>query len=217
MKKFSLQELAEEMPVLDMLETAYFVGGGSGTPTDPYTYWEFNYACNQGNFEGGYVLDLDDTIRRYGPVVTCYGEGYGGYGAHSGDYAAILANSYIGMNETNGYSVIAQMFSEHTGYSNGNQNDPWCAAFVSTVLDQAGINSPGSAAVNDYRNWGNSVSGNDVKVGDVAIFRGQNISHVGIVTEVHDDGTVTVVHGNSSNQVKQSIMNKSSFDFRRGN
>lgn len=213
MKKFSLEELAEEMPVLNMLEKAYFVGGGSGTPTDPYTYWEYTYACNQGSFEGGYVLDLDNTIRNCGPVVTCYGQGYGGYGAHSGDYAAILANSYLGMNEERGATVIEQMFKDHTYYSNGNASEKWCAAFVSTVLNQAGISSPNSAAVNSYRNWGYETS--TPQVGDVAIFN--QGSHVGIVTAVHSDGSVTVVHGNYSDAVTESVMSASSFTFRRSN
>lgn len=215
MKKISLEELAEEMPVLNMLEKAYFVGGGNGTSTDPYTYWEYTYACNQGSFEGGYVLDLDNTIRNCGPVVTCYGQGYGGYGAHSGDYAAILANSYLGMNEERGATVIEQMFKDHTYYSNGNASKKWCAAFVSTVLNQAGISSPNSAAVDGYRNWGNETS--TPQVGDVAIFKGENVSHIGIVTEVHADGSVTVVHGNSQNAVRESNMNASSFIFRRAN
>lgn len=59
MKKLSrknLDELAKVMPVLSETEQRMFVGGGSGTASDPYTMEEFERMLASGTWEGGYVL-----------------------------------------------------------------------------------------------------------------------------------------------------------------
>ena len=208
MKKFSLNELAAEMQVLDMLEKAYFVGGGDGTAQSPYTYYQFTYFMNEGTFQGGYYEDEDGTIRNCGPEMVATGSSYY-YSNAAGEYIAYIASSYKGLSETNSPEVISQMFQDHTYYYGGTEKDAWCAAFISTVLEQSGIVSAHSPRVNDYRNWGSATT--NPQAGDVAIFK--TGSHVGMVVKVEGD-YVTIIHGNYSDAVVESKIHKSQLDFR---
>ena len=49
------------MPVLSEMEQRSFVGGGTGTSTDPYTMEEFERMLISGTWEGGYVLYGDSS------------------------------------------------------------------------------------------------------------------------------------------------------------
>ena len=51
--KKSLDELEKVMPVICESKQREFVGGGSGTNCDPYTYEEFESSC--GSLCAGYV------------------------------------------------------------------------------------------------------------------------------------------------------------------
>ena len=72
------------------------------------------------------------------------------------------------------------------------------------------ISGVGSVVVNDWRNWG--VNTYTSSIDDVAIFTNLD-SHIGIVTSV-SGGSVTVVHGNSSDSVACSVYNINSFTCR---
>lgn len=54
--KKSLDELEKVMPVICESKQREFVGGGSGTNCDPYTYEEFERMLSSGTWQGGYVL-----------------------------------------------------------------------------------------------------------------------------------------------------------------
>ena len=81
---------------------------------------------------------------------------------------------------------------------------PWCAAFTSWVLDQAGI--AGFKGVytptvaNLFKNAGRWHT--TPEPGDLAFFdfpdSTYRIQHIGFVTQVNDDGTVTTIEGNTS-------------------
>ena len=58
--KASLSELAESKEIISFLEQKSYVGGGSGTTTDPYTQNEFETIVGNGNWAGGYVLGLEE-------------------------------------------------------------------------------------------------------------------------------------------------------------
>ena len=58
--KASLSELAESKEIISFLEQKSYVGGGSGTTTDPYTQNEFETIVGNGNWTGGYVLGLEE-------------------------------------------------------------------------------------------------------------------------------------------------------------
>ncbi len=58
--KASLSELAESKEIISFREQKSYVGGGSGTDTDPYTQQEFETIVQNGNWTGGWVLGLEE-------------------------------------------------------------------------------------------------------------------------------------------------------------
>ena len=90
---------------------------------------------------------------------------------------------------------------------------PWCAAFVSWVLEQAGIRSMRSARAKDYLNWGSALD--HPRIGAIAVFhRGSGppssigIGHVGFVVEDRGD-SIGLLGGNQGNHVNIRSYNKS--------
>lgn len=51
----SLDEMAATMPRIDETGQSSFVGGGTGTKEDPYTFEEYNSLLNAGGWTGGFV------------------------------------------------------------------------------------------------------------------------------------------------------------------
>ena len=130
----------------------------------------------------------------------------------SGGAIVDLAKSFIGKNE---YDGSADIFWKEQGVNWSSSKMPWCAAFVSYVLKNSGVDF-GRAytfSVSGLRQWGESnnkfISGScanssNVKPGDVVIWKGGYFSsHTGIVTAVYDDGTYDTIEGNSSNKVAE--------------
>ena len=81
---------------------------------------------------------------------------------------------------------------------------PWCAAFVGSVLAECGI--PGTKELNarSYLKWGKTVDINNAKPGDVVVFwRGSRDSWKGHVAfySHHDANSVYVLGGNQGNAV----------------
>lgn len=72
MKKFNLNELKFLLPAVDMQEQRSFVGGGSGTSSDPYSRMEYLNMVSNGTWVGGYVegfqfyVGKNETISWYG-------------------------------------------------------------------------------------------------------------------------------------------------------
>jgi len=57
-ERYTLKQLAEVKPVLSCEEELELIGGGDGTPTNPYTYSEFDTLYDVGSWYGGYVQGL---------------------------------------------------------------------------------------------------------------------------------------------------------------
>lgn len=202
----SLDELAKTLPVIEKKDQTVFVGGGNGTSASPYSIAEYDFMCNQGTWRGGYVSGWGYVS----PDVICTPNS--NYSSMNG-YIAGVATSYIGYSETTHPDAIIEML-KLVGIVNATTHIPWCASFTSAVYHESGVSNPYSAAVNDWRTWGNATT--NPQVADIAIFKSH--SHIGIVTEVNGE-YVTVVHGNSnangnSGIVASSVMHKSHFDFR---
>lgn len=51
----SLEELQKALTVLSRQEQAYYIGGGTGTEEDPYTYVEYQDLLKSNDWSGGYV------------------------------------------------------------------------------------------------------------------------------------------------------------------
>ncbi len=113
---------------------------------------------------------------------------YGGPGG-----AAARALLEVGNCEASGginTDRIMQYFTSCNG-SFSNQ-DPWCSAFVNSMLQASGMQGTSSAWAQDWENWGNLSS--NPQVGDIALTGDDG--HVGIVTAVVN-GVVYVTSGNS--------------------
>ncbi len=80
----------------------------------------------------------------------------------------------------------------------------WCASFVGAMLKKAGIPNTGALNARSYLDWGEPVSVEEAREGDIVVFsRGDPNGwrgHVGFLVGLEKDG-VAVLGGNQSNQV----------------
>lgn len=124
------------------------------------------------------------------------------------------ANKYLGYNESdNSYKLFTK-----------GKSHAWCADFVSHVVKEScqksGKSIPagfGSSSVEGLRQWGKNngcylqtagasnksqLISQNVKKGDVIIFKENGRSHTGIVTSI-ENGKIHTTEGNTSNKVAQ--------------
>ncbi len=81
---------------------------------------------------------------------------------------------------------------------------PWCAAFVGTMLAECGLQGTGSLAARSYLKWGQKVAPDDAGPGDVVVFwRGGKSGWQGHVAFFHRraEGRIYVLGGNQGNKV----------------
>ena len=81
---------------------------------------------------------------------------------------------------------------------------PWCAAFVGAVLAECGLQGTGSLAARSYLKWGQEVTLDDARPGDVVVFwRGSRDGWQGHVAFFHhrQGGKIYVLGGNQGNKV----------------
>jgi hypothetical protein len=88
-------------------------------------------------------------------------------------------------------------------------NQPWCGAFVNWVFKEVGVKIPncvstlaGATAFKKNKAWQDAESATP-EIGDCVFFDFPHdgidrISHIGIVTKVNADGTVTTIEGNTA-------------------
>lgn len=72
----------------------------------------------------------------------------------------------------------------------------WCGAFLRLVVPH----DPG-ASFNLARSWAHYGRASHPQVGSIVVFP----HHVGIVTQLHDNGTATVISGNDGRRVRERI------------
>jgi hypothetical protein len=131
-----------------------------------------------------------------------------------GQNIANVAKSYLGYNEANGSYKL---------FTNG-RNEAWCADFVTYVVKKSAKESGkklpsgfGSSSVSGLRKWAtenncylqtsnkankSSLIAQNVKKGDIAIFKENGKSHTGIVDRV-ENGKIYTIEGNTSDKVAQ--------------
>jgi len=88
----------------------------------------------------------------------------------------------------------------------------WCAAFVGAMLKRAGMKGTGELTARSYLGWGEFVSIEDAKPGDIVVFKRGNSTwqgHVAFYVSC-DAKVVKVLGGNQSDQVKESDYLRSS-------
>lgn len=126
------------------------------------------------------------------------------------------ALKYYGMKEVKGKgsnAVILNM-AKFIGVDNIYKDDDtaWCALFMCAILKA--VNYPMSfrqyecLRAKSFLKWGDPISINDMKRGDIAIFTRSGGGHVGIVIAESKD-TVFVLGGNQSNMVNIMELAKS--------
>lgn len=104
--------------------------------------------------------------------------------------------------------------------SGGWRAEEWCADFARWVWGQSGARTSGlTAAAGSFASYGRSngtwragSAASNARAGDAVVFNlsGSYASHVGIVTAVNSDGTITMISGNSSDAVRQTTVNPAS-------
>lgn len=117
------------------------------------------------------------------------------------------ASAYLGLREWPGAKhnpKILDMF-EDVGHGWVRDDETsWCAAFVGSVLAEAGYLGTGSLAARSYREWGVEVPLASARRGDVVVFWRESPSswkgHVGFYHS-HDSHNVYVLGGNQGNAV----------------
>lgn len=129
------------------------------------------------------------------------------------------AKSYLGWSEINGQDdlIIDRYNAIRTPRYKMNHQDSWCAAFVSVVKHEAGLDSiiPTECGCEEmlrlFRNVGRYQEDGTItpQIGDVIFYNWKAkkqpnngwAQHVGIVTYV-SNGLITVIEGNASDRVK---------------
>ncbi len=76
-KKLIFSELSELFSVLDGKEQQFFIGGGNGTASNPFTEYEANRMIEEGVFNGGYVRDDCGELSYWLPDIAIWPSGYG--------------------------------------------------------------------------------------------------------------------------------------------
>lgn len=114
-----------------------------------------------------------------------------------------LARQELGVKELAGANHRPRIIEYHAATTLKATADevPWCAAFVSWVLKQAGIPGVRSAGARDHLVYGRRIQ--HPEKGCLAIFtRGQGQGHVGFVEDYEPQGRgVLVLGGNQGNAV----------------
>ncbi len=147
------------------------------------------------------------------------GEGYQfdaldavGGGSHSIPRVVEMASQYVGQREgKNNTGALVKRFC-------GCEGVPWCGGFVNYVMDRAiapGLfdqgNALGALSYRDeaqkYGAFRSKHSDYIPNAGDVIVFKRGGGGHVGIVTDIAEDGTVTYISGNDGNAVRATKFN----------
>ena len=83
-------------------------------------------------------------------------------------------------------------------------NDPWCAAFMNSALQQQGVEGTGSNMARSFLNWGQEVT-DGPRPGDVVVTTRGNpdgpSGHVGFFDGYNRDGSIRVLGGNTGDKV----------------
>lgn len=162
-----------------------------------------NRATNSSSSEGqGIFSTFGSWIKKGWDYITNLGKGI-----------ISTAAKYLGFNERNG---------SYKKFTNG-RTEAWCADFVTYVVKETfrlmGKAIPrgfGSASVSGLMAWGKqngrwvqtagkgnkaSIIKQNVKPGDIIIFKNGGASHTGIVESIAADGTIHTIEGNTSDRV----------------
>ena len=112
------------------------------------------------------------------------------------------AREYLGQKEIVGPKhnpVIVALWELGKAGNVKDDETPWCAAFVSAVLEQVGIRSARTGWSRSYLNWGQKLR--YPAVGCIVVFERGSGGHIGFVVGKDQRGNLLVLGGNQSNAV----------------
>lgn len=128
-----------------------------------------------------------------------------------------IAEEELGQKEIAGKKKHNERILEyHATTSGGAKSDenPWCASFVSWVIQKSGYEGAGSAWSHDWKTWGDGLS--KPAVGCVAFIDWGKVDptkngtgHVGFVVGKTAKGRIVLLGGNQSDQVRYSAFKES--------
>ena len=120
-----------------------------------------------------------------------------------------LCKSQLQVRETNGSNQGPglQKYWDSVGWDGYASRSPWCAAFVTWIIEQTGVledkDRPKTASAFAYRQWANKhphlaqrrVNPQTVYAGDIVVFK---FSHIGMAIENSNGGYVQCIEGNTN-------------------
>ncbi|EEB7838009.1 TIGR02594 family protein [Salmonella enterica subsp. enterica serovar Agbeni] len=114
----------------------------------------------------------------------------------------IEAEKYIGEKEIKGQQhnpLIVEMFHDIKRSGIKNDETPWCAAFVGSVLERVGIKSTRFESAKSYLGWGEQLL--RPMYGCVAVLTRDGGGHVGFVVGQSTNGDLQILGGNQGDAV----------------
>jgi uncharacterized protein (TIGR02594 family) len=118
-----------------------------------------------------------------------------------------IAQSYLGLEEIPGSQhneEIIQFFKDSGHAWVKDDETPWCAAFVNSVLASAGVKGTGKINARSFLNWGEEVPLSEAQQGDIVVFWRKNKSgpygHVAFFDR-ENEHSIRVLGGNQNNRV----------------
>lgn len=112
------------------------------------------------------------------------------------------ARKYIGQAEVHGPKhnpLILEMWRDIKRSGIKDDETPWCAAFVGSVLEQSGIRSTRFESARSYLEWGFELE--KAAYGCIAVLTRDGGGHVGFVVGQSDVGDLMILGGNQSDAV----------------
>lgn len=113
-----------------------------------------------------------------------------------------IARPLVGLREIHGKEHAPEILDMWRAIKrSGIQSDevPWCAAFVGSCLERAGIRSSRFESAASYLTWGVRLDG--PAHGCIVVFRREGGGHVGFVVGEDTDGNLLVLGGNQGDSV----------------
>lgn len=117
------------------------------------------------------------------------------------------AKAHLGLAEFPGAKSnpeVVKMYADSGNSWVKDDETPWCAAFVGSVLAQCGIKGTGKLNARSYLDWGQKVDLKDAKQGDIVILtRGNSKTqgHVAFFDSWQNNGSVNLLGGNQGDKV----------------
>lgn len=113
-----------------------------------------------------------------------------------------IASAMLGKREGPERAALAE-YLKNGGVNLDPATTAWCAAFVNSSLEQAGLKGTGSNMARSFLNYGEATD--KPQKGDIAVFsRGDPngpYGHVGFFDSLNPDGTIKILAGNQGNAV----------------